>query len=130
MDRNVKQLTFTRELSFTRLTLQATWVGEDCHLLLWGGDKPHLGCTVLAVPRPSLSGEGQSATSSVLNLPGHKDEVLCRQLAEETAAASGCTTVCSGGVHVDNLTSGRIAEIQKAMDGLVKETVLRWENGK
>ncbi len=36
----------------------------------------------------------------------------------------------SHGVHVDNLTSDGIAEIQKAMDGLVKETVLRWKNGK
>lgn len=129
MDRSVRQEVFYRELSFTRLTLQITWVGEDCHLLLWGGDKPHLGCTVLAVPRPSLSGEGTSATSSVVNLPGHKDEALCRQLAEEVAADSGCVTVCSGGIHVDNITADGITEIQEAIDGLVEEALMKAEAG-
>ena len=51
MERTIK-----RSLSFGDLTLKITDVGEDLHLLLTGGEKPHLGCTVLAIPRPSLTG--------------------------------------------------------------------------
>ncbi len=123
MDGNVTQTTRTRNLSFTHLTLQVTRIGEDCHLLLWGGDRPHLGCTVLAVPRPSLTGAGTSATSSVVNLPGHKDEALCRRLAEEIAAASNRVTVCSGGVHVDRITKAQTEEILAAADHLIKEVI-------
>ena len=58
-------------------------IGEDLVLTLSGGEKPHIGCVVQAVPRPSLSGDGTiSVTSSVINLTGHKDEFLCRRLAE------------------------------------------------
>ena len=44
-------------------------IGEDLVLTLSGGEKPHIGCVVQAVPRPSLSGDGTiSVTSSVINL--------------------------------------------------------------
>ena len=36
----------------------AAKIGEDILLYIQGGDKPHIGCTVMAVPRPSLSGNG------------------------------------------------------------------------
>ena len=42
-------------------------IGEDLVLTLSGGEKPHIGCVVQAVPRPSLSGDGTiSVTSSVI----------------------------------------------------------------
>ena len=73
-------------------------IGEDLVLTLSGGEKPHIGCVVQAVPRPSLSGDGTiSVTSSVINLTGHKDEFLCRRLAEnrcrETGKVVGCTWI-------------------------------------
>ena len=50
--------------------------------------KPHIGCAVLAIPRPSLKSDGSmSCTSSVLNLSGHKDETLCRLLAERACVS-------------------------------------------
>ena len=59
-------------------------LGEDYHILLSGGERSHIGCTVLAVPRPSLDGSGKmSSTASVLNVMGHKDEEVCRYLAEK-----------------------------------------------
>lgn len=60
-------------------------LGEDFQICLAGGEKPHIGCVVQAVPRESLTGDGSwSATSSVWNRTGHKDEVLCRMLAEKS----------------------------------------------
>ena len=48
-------------------------IGEDFQICLAGGEKPHIGCVVQAVPRESLTGDGSwSATSSVWNRTGHK----------------------------------------------------------
>ena len=100
-----------KELSFAELTIKFTKIGNDYHVLLTGGDVPHIGCTVLALPRPSLTGDGSvSSTASVLNVTGHKDEALCRQLAERLAAAGNAAVVCSGGFHVDGITRQQIRE--------------------
>ena len=63
-----------KELSCSYMEAGAAFLGEDILACIQGGDKPHIGCTVQSVPRPSLTGNGTiSATSSVLNLTGHKD---------------------------------------------------------
>lgn len=111
MDRIIK-----KELSYTSLTIRITHIGEDFHILLSGGDKPHVGCTVLAVPRPSLKKDGKiSTTSSVLNVTGHKDEALCRLLAERVASKTNAVAVCTGGFHTDAITDIQIAEAIEAV---------------
>ncbi len=105
-----------KELSFSKLTLQIDEVGEDISMIIRGGNKPHIGCTVLAIPRPSLSGDGSvSVTSSVLNVVGHKDEEICRYLAEETAKKKNRVIVCTGGFHMDDIRKEQIAEVIKAV---------------
>lgn len=121
MEGNVTWQTFRRDLGFTCLTLVVTWVGEDCHLLLYGGEAPHLGSVVLAIPRPSLTGQGTSSTSSVLNVTGHKDEALCRALAEQVCSALGKITICSGGVHLDGIQPRQIEALAQAVEELGKE---------
>lgn len=111
-----ENLRYKKQLTFSEITVQVTALGEDYHIMLWGGDKPHIGCTVLAVPRPSLTGDGSiSVTSSVLNVTGHKDEQLCRYLAEEIARKRQAVVVCTGGFHCDNLSSAQIQEVAAAV---------------
>lgn len=86
-------------LSFSELHLDLYPVEEDIAAILHGGDRPHIGCAVLAIPRPSLRDDGSaSCTSSVLNVLGHKDEALCRYVAEALCKQYGGTVVCSGGL--------------------------------
>lgn len=107
---------YTRELPFTTLTLEISRAGEDYALLLYGGDRPHIGCTVLAVPRPSLTGDGSiSCTTSVLNLVGHMDDLVCKPLAEEVCKKTGHTVVCSGGIHVEDATTRQLYDIRDAV---------------
>lgn len=109
-----EELVIERELSFSRITVRVFSVGEDCLIVLEGGDSPHIGGCVLAVPRPSLTGEGISCTSSVINVSGHKDEQLLRLLAEKKCKTSGQVVVCTGGFHKDNITKDQIREAEKA----------------
>lgn len=110
----------------------AAKIGEDILLYIQGGDRPHIGCTVMAVPRPSLSGNGErSVTSSVMNLTGHKDESICRMLAEDVCRTCGKTVVCTGGVHLEQITMEQIKEVENAAKrlgvallGVLQETPL------
>lgn len=104
-----------KTLSFAELIVETEKIGEDLLITVRGGSKPHIGCCVLAQPRPSLAGDGrESSTSSVLNVVGHKDEALCRYLAEKAAAAHRCCAVCTGGFHVDGMTGAQIEELLAA----------------
>ena len=71
-----------------------------------------------------LTGNGTiSVTSSILNLTGHKDEALCRRLAEKLCRETGRVVVCTGGFHIDNMKPEQIDEVVKALDGLADEIV-------
>ncbi len=107
------------KLSFAELEIGVRRIGDDIAVWVSGGDRPHIGCVVQAVPRPSLTGDGsRSATSSVLNLTGHKDEFLCRELAETICAATGRVTVCTGGFHCDGMTKEKIEEVVDAVKNI------------
>ncbi len=108
------------DLEFTWIELKAVKIGEDISVWVYGGERPHIGCTVLAIPRPSLSGDGSgSVTSSVLNVTGHKDEALCRRIAEAFCKKYGVTTVCSGGFHMERITMGQIVEVIQAVEEMM-----------
>ncbi|MBE6101078.1 MAG: hypothetical protein E7200_03100 [Selenomonas ruminantium] len=106
------------KLSFGRLKIAVRPVGADYLLLITGG-REHLGCTVMAEPRPSLTGAGISATSSVLNASGHKDEFICRPLAEKLSAQKNARVICAGGFHIDNISPAQLKELSEALEQVV-----------
>lgn len=114
-----------REAAGSKLKVSAGKIGKDILICLEGGSAPHIGCVVQAVPRPSLTGDGSiSATASVLNLTGHKDEFLCRKLAELICSKTGCVTVCTGGFHLDGITGEQIQDVVKVMDEMGENLIL------
>lgn len=117
-----QETVFQRTLSFAEITIYVRKLGTDCSILIQGGEKPHIGSTVMAIPRPSLTGDKTiSATSSVLNVTGHKDEELCRYLAETVAKQTMGVVVCTGGFHVDHLTSAQIGEVMETVKEMALE---------
>ena len=95
-----------------RITCQIIPMGKDITILIYGGSKPHIGSTVLAQARPSLTGNGISVTSSVINVAGHKDEAVARMFAEKMAVHGNCTTVCACGIHMDAITHDQLEKVQ------------------
>ena len=84
-----------------RLEASISWSPGGISVYLCGGDRPHIGSAVLAQPRPSLTGSGDSCTSSVMNLCGHKDEAIARHLAESLCVHQRVPVCVSAGVHLD-----------------------------
>lgn len=108
------------------LEVSAAFVGEDVLVCLQGGERPHLGCVVQTEPRESLTGDGSvSATSSVLNYPGHKDEVVCRYVAEKISRELKRRVVCTGGFHKDGITIEEIREVQRAVETVTEKIVVK-----
>ena len=72
----------------------------------------------------SLTGDGSvSATSSVLNFPGHKDEVICRWMAEQVSKKLGKRVVCTGGFHKDGISEKEIREVQESVVRLTEMVI-------
>lgn len=108
------------------LEVSAAFVGEDILVCLQGGERPHLGCVVQTEPRESLTGDDSvSATSSVLNYPGHKDEVVCRYVAEKISRELKRRVVCTGGFHKDGITIEEIREVQWAVETVTEKIVVK-----
>ncbi len=91
------------------LNITVEHLGAHVTICISGGDAPHIGSVVLSTPRPSLTGQGTSATSSVLNNIGHKDELVARQVAEHLAAKLDTMVCCVCGIHKDDATPKDIA---------------------
>lgn len=114
------------EIAGCSLEVSATFVGEDILVCLQGGERPHLGCVVQTEPRESLTGDGSvSATSSVLNYLGHKDEVVCRYVAEKISRELKRRVVCTGGFHKDGINVDEIREVQMAVEVVTEKLVGR-----
>jgi hypothetical protein len=85
-------------------------VGEDLVIAVGGGQRPHVGCVVLAQPLPSkIPGRRWSASCSVLTIPPHKEEPIARGIATHLAQTLGRVTVVTAGVHDDGLDADGIA---------------------
>lgn len=104
-----------------KVILIARRAGEDLSVQVYGGEA-HVGCVILAQPRPSLDDPLKpSATSSLISLLGHKDDVVLRGLAETLSKETGRTIALTGGLHWDSLTKEELETVQKLVNQLGRE---------
>lgn len=118
---------YTKSICGITILCDVIPMGRDYTICIRDERGAHVGSAVMAVARPSLTGEGISATSSVLNRPGHKDEAIARRLAEAVAAALNCAVVCTCGIHIDGISKEQIQKILNAcqeLEGRILEDLL------
>lgn len=101
------------------LTLLDTGAGMNGFLT--GGEAPHVGGVVMAVPRISLTGNGWSADNYSLPVPGHKDCEVALPMATELAKVVKNPIVISAGIHSDDLTPDELALIMDHCHELTTE---------
>jgi len=95
-----------------RIVAEARRIGDDILVSVRGGTKPHIGSVAAALPRRSLRDpKRMSATSSVLNFSGHKDDIVSKLFSERIAARLGSNCIATAGIHIDNATAETIAVI-------------------
>ena len=102
-----------------QLSAQVIPMGDDVCVAVWGGERPHIGCSCLAAPHPSLLGDGSaSATVSTLNLPGHRDDQVAVPLAKRLCAAMGRPVAVVCGFHIDHAGPDDIRRVLLLADEL------------
>ena len=107
-----------------RIGARVTAVGQDLVIAVGGGEKPHVGCVVLAQPGASKTKTGAWTTScSVLTIPPHKEEPIARGVATRVAGAFARVTVVTAGVHDDNLDADGIAGYLRLGEELAEKLV-------
>lgn len=100
---------FTAEKGRIKISMKSILIGEDLCVIISGGDNPHIGCVTLSVPRPSLADLNViSATTSVLNLIGHKDDEAARYVSHALSSKLNKNVVVTCGIHLDNITKEEI----------------------
>lgn len=106
----------SREKTKGRLTLKlnARWLGKDLLVVITGG-AAHIG----AVGAGTKS--GGLASSSVVTMPGHRDDRIAKEAAERISKKYGCNCVVVAGVHYDNITPQEINDIMIMCNSLISE---------
>lgn len=100
------------------INLKAFMIGEDLCVIISGGDSPHIGAVTLSLPRPGLSDSTtNSSSTSILTLPGHKDDEAARQVSHILASRLNKNVVVTCGIHVDDIT---VKEIDTVMSVLME----------
>jgi gallate decarboxylase subunit D len=122
---NMQDLTL--ESGRIKINMKAITLGEDLCIIIAGGDSPHIGCVTLSVPRPSLSDVTvNSATTSVLNLVGHKDDEAARYVSHALSSRLNKNVVVTCGIHVDNITPEEIKVIMNLLKELTDTFIQRY----
>lgn len=103
-----------REAGRIELILEAKKIGDDYLLTLTGG-REHIGAVAIGL----FDKESQRASSSVLTLPGHREEYLALQSARQVSKATKRTTVFVAGIHQDNISPEEIRNIVSVSEEMV-----------
>jgi hypothetical protein len=103
------------------LTASVMKVGQDAVVVIWGGERPHVGAVALAQSRKSLKDPDKiSATASVLCLVGHKEDVVVKIVSERLATVADRPVAVAAGIHWDNLKESDFNQIFKNLEILIQ----------
>ena len=98
-------------------------------LQLYGGTHEHVGSVVVSTPAATIRDPGKiRATSSMINLPPHMDDLVARPAAERLAMLFMTSVVCVAGLHVDDATKAEIEEMVKNAETVVEQLVCMVNN--
>jgi hypothetical protein len=103
---------------YSRIIIEFTSVpmGNDLCVVIAGGEVPHLGAVAVAQVRPSLQdGAKLSASTSVITLLGHKEDVIARKVAHVLAAKLNKNVAVCCGIHVDDITPDELSFVERAV---------------
>ncbi len=108
----IKEFTINTTEGEYDLSAGVSLIGKDLMVVIWGGEKPHIGAVAMAQPRPSLKDpKVTSATASVFCYVGHKEDELSKAAAEILAATLNTNVVVAAGIHWDNIKPEGIQRI-------------------
>jgi hypothetical protein len=119
-------MVFTAQKGRIALRMVCVAMGRDLAVTLAGGDLSHIGAVAVSQARPSHRPEGgTSATTSVIALPGHKEDDLARNLAARFATHLDAVVSVACGIHMDHLGGNDLKDILELTEELAARALNR-----
>ncbi len=117
-------LIFKEGMGRTAVIARVKNTGRGILVLLVGGTSPHIGGVVLALPRPSLEKEGlYSSDCFIIPIPGHKDHIPAKGMAQRLAKELRTPCVVSAGIHSDDMSRQEIDTVLKNVKRLTSKII-------
>ena len=122
MERIIRTRTFQDQDRVYEIQAEVLVSGRDICVVISGGDRPHIGAVALASLAESPNDpQRQSATPSVLTVPGHKEYHLALAAAEGLCKTLERTVAVSVGIHIDDITPEMIDKVEEDFHFLVAD---------
>ncbi|MFB0544634.1 MAG: hypothetical protein ACETVN_02875, partial [Asgard group archaeon] len=105
----------------TKLHLIAVFSGDDLIVVIFGGNRPHIGSVTVAYPPftdEEKKREKEGVVLSTIPLPGHKDYVVSEMVAEKVSRVLGRVVAVSVGIHIERASKAEIEEVLKNSEKL------------
>ena len=94
------------------------FAGEDIVIIIGGGET-HIGAVGVSTPAVSPHFKDKIVSSSIITLPGHKDDIVCKLIGEKISKKLNKNICVITGIHYDNLTKEEIEEILNLCNMLI-----------
>jgi hypothetical protein len=107
-----------KEVGRVQLLLKGESVDKDMFFVLSGG-REHIGAVAMGI----YDKESCRASSSVISVPGHREDEIALRGARKVSAVTQSTTVFMVGIHVDTITVDEIQTIVKASEKMIDELI-------
>ena len=105
------------------IILDASAIGRDLLVVIYGGDEHHIGAVTVAYPTKSPNRGDTTVSLSSIGMPGHKDYILANSAAERICHALGVVTTVVAGIHMDNASGDEIEGAVKTAGLMVDEMI-------
>lgn len=120
MNKLKDSININEEVLGEKIYLVSQFMGDDLSVLVYGGEKSHIGSISIAEPRESLTGEGKSATVSTFVFSGHKDDIIGNYFAKKLSKELETRVVVNCGIHYNNLSLDDIKNVDKSCKEILK----------
>lgn len=97
-------------------------IGNDLLVAIWGGHRPHIGATAIAIPSITAGGNVDASTS-VCALVGHKEDGIVHAAASKICRALQRKVVVTAGIHFDDITADEIDGVIRCTDKLIDRII-------
>ncbi|MFP4654918.1 MAG: hypothetical protein ACLFMM_04480 [Methanohalobium sp.] len=104
----------SQNIGRTELVLEWKLMGEDYIVTLKGG-REHVGAVAVGL----YDAGTKISTSSVISLPGHREENIALNSARKISSYTHKTTVFMAGIHLDDITREEIDNIVETSEDIV-----------
>ncbi|MGL5978070.1 MAG: hypothetical protein ACRCZJ_03670 [Erysipelotrichaceae bacterium] len=103
------------------ITCKWTYLGDDLHINLYGGDKAHIGCCV--VGQYYTRDEKDYASLSTINLLGHREEMIAQEMVEALVKKTKHTVSCCCGIHYDEVSKEQLKVVSEALHHFIEQCI-------